>query len=72
MKTLYAFQSRTILDNLNAAIEQLAILTATLAPQTPEGAAAIRADVRARYARDALMHALTVEAQAEPINEVQS
>jgi hypothetical protein len=61
MNTFLALQSRTVLDNLNAVIEQLAIVTAGLSPFTPEGAAAIRADVRARYARDALMHAMKAE-----------
>jgi Ca2+/H+ antiporter len=72
MNTFLALQSQTVLDNLNAAIAQLAIITAALSPYTPEGVAAIKAQVRIQYAREVLTHALTVEAQAEPINEAQS
>jgi len=57
-------QALTILDNLNAAAAQIAVLTAKLSPLTPEGVAAIKAEVRIQYARDVLMADMRIEAQS--------
>jgi hypothetical protein len=68
MKTIPARDILSILAALDAAKAQVALLL-RLSALTPEGEAAIRADVQLELARLRLLCAVVADVQAEPLRE---